>query len=461
MGCVVVPPRDGLARVHVGDVIKRVKCDLAEVIFEKVQERTPDGRPFLFLTQWAAKIHLTIIVDDLVSVNPGATVTNPLDKTVATPLIPATVETFGVGIGAGLSTEAIRTEDVEFLFSFSDMIQEFQKPSKRALYNDCRFENGLLLESDLGFKALVDSALEPIESGVLYRGHNVGPGALPPPDQQLKDINKQLNELRSITRNIPTLSPNQSIIDIANLLPNKSQFNALISKFNIKNIDITKSENQFKAENQQPSGDVSAVKQILANTVEATREEKRTQSIINDIVRPLYMIASSSLEASCLTAVTESQYEAITWSAKVSLNVINVDNATDLNKSTEDLNAVKAAKMKVIDAATKMIGQISACKAKIKKGPPQYDPIDVIGETVNFFVTATGSVTPVWKLVKVTAPLAPTFLSGSRKDTNTLILALGRPAPAAGGGITGSTPMNNQILASILSQAITVQRLGP
>jgi hypothetical protein len=86
----------------------------------------------------------------------------------------------------------------------------------------------------------------------------------------------------------------------------------------------------------------------------------------------------------------------------------------------------------------------------------------VISETVNFFVTGTGSVTPTWKLVKVTAPLAPVFLSGSRKDTNTLILAMGRPAAAvAGGAITASNAMNNQILASILSQAITTQRLGP
>ena len=85
----------------------------------------------------------------------------------------------------------------------------------------------------------------------------------------------------------------------------------------------------------------------------------------------------------------------------------------------------------------------------------------MIGETVNFFVTSTGSVTPGWKLVHVTAPLAPTFLAGSRKDTNTLILAMGRPAPAAGGGVVGSNAMNNQILSSILSQAITVQRVLP
>jgi len=47
-----------------------------------------------------------------------------------------------------------------------------------------------------------------------------------------------------------------------------------------------------------------------------------------------------------------------------------------------------------------MIKQIKDCKPPAKKpppGPPQYDPIDVMSETVNFYVTASGSVTPMWK----------------------------------------------------------------
>jgi hypothetical protein len=467
IGCVVVPPRDGLARVHVGDVVKRIKCDLAEVIFEKAQERTPDGRtPFVFLSNWAAKIHMTIAIDESASLNPGATIMNPIDKTVATALIPATVETFSLGIGAGITTEAIRTEDIEFLVSFSDMLTEFQKPSKREVYNGCKFENGLLLESDLGLAALVNSALEPIENGVLYQGHNVGPGAAPPPipEDQLKNLKEQLKELQSASRNLPRPSPDQSISDLANVLQNKSQFNALIFKFAVPNSMISKSETQLKAEGQTAPSNVTIVKEILANTVEATTEETRTQAIINNILKPLYAIASSSLDSSCLPKVTQSQYQAITWSAKVSLNVINVSSDTDPDKSAADLSAVKAAKDKVIKSTTDMLSQISACSALTKKkskGPPQYDPIDLISETVNFFITGTGSVTPTWKLVHVTAPLAPTFLSASRKDTNTLILAMGRPVPASGGGITSSSAMNNQILSAILSQAVTTTRLGP
>jgi hypothetical protein len=466
-GCVVIPARDGLARVHVGDVVKRIKCDIAEVVFNKSLERTPDGRtPFVFLSNWAARIHLTIAVDDMVSVNPGATITSPLDKTVATALIPATVETFSLGIGAGLTTEAVRTEDVEFLVSFSDMIAEFNNPSKRGLYNNCQFDKGTLLESDLGLAALVNSSLEPIGSGVLYTGNNVGPGAAPPaiPIGQLNDIAKQLKDLKSASGELPKPQPNETISDLANLTQ-KSKFNFLIKQFNIQTDQTSKSESQFKQEQGAEPNNVTSVKTILVYAGEASTEEIRTQSIINNIVKPLYAIASTSLDASCLTKATQSQFQAITWSAKVSLNVIDVDNAITEADAKTSLEAEEAAKNKVIDFTTEMMSEIAACskvaKKPIDKGPPQYDPIDVISETVNFYVTGSGSVTPTWRLVQVTAPLASSFLSGSRKDTNTLILAMGRPAPTANGGIISSSVMDRQILSSILSQAILSRPAGP
>ena len=458
--CVVVPPRDGLARVHVGDVVRRIKCEIAQTVFNKAKEKTPDGRtPFVFLANWAAKIHLTIAVDDTVGFTPGATITHPLDKTVTTLLIPATVETFSLGIGAGISTEAIRTEDVEFLVSFSEMIKEFNNPKKKLeLYNDCKLDNGLLLESDLGLGSLVNSALEPVESGVLTQGNNVGPpgtSAVAIPASQLNDISKQLNALKSAAGGLPT-PPDQTLTELRDSLKDKSQFNVLVDKLKIPNSKQIQSESQIKAEGNTID-DVQTVKQIIANSNEATTEETRTQSIINDIVKPLYAIASTSLDSSCFAPVTKSQFEAITWSAQVSVNVIKVDNATDEKGSSDALAEVRTAKNKVIDATTAMINEIKECKPPAKKpppGPPQYDPIDLISETVNFFVIASGSVTPTWKLVKVTAPLAPTLFSGNRKDTNTLILAMGRPNVAANGSIASSNAMDYQVLSSILSQAV-------
>jgi hypothetical protein len=107
---------------------------------------------------------------------------------------------------------------------------------------------------------------------------------------------------------------------------------------------MSKPESQIEAEGKSTK-DIQIVKKIVANSEEATKEETRTQSIINDVVKPLYAIAATSLDASCFAPVTKSQFEAITWSAEVSVNVIKVDNATDETESDNALAAVKAAKM--------------------------------------------------------------------------------------------------------------------
>lgn len=68
--------------------------------------------------------------------------------------------------------------------------------------------------------------------------------------------------------------------------------------------------------------------------------------------------------------------------------------------------------------------------------------------------------TPMWKLVRITAPLAPTLLSGTRKDTNTLIVTLGRPS-YQDGKAAPSSAMNQQMLTSILSQALANRPIVP
>ena len=111
-------------------------------------------------------------------------------------------QSFSLGLGAGVTTEAVRQEDIEVLFSFSDMIKDFKKPSALGPYDHCHFPDSLFLESDSGLKPLIDSALEPVGTGVLHVGFNVGPGAAPPPipvDQvsalatRLRDIKKAVD----------------------------------------------------------------------------------------------------------------------------------------------------------------------------------------------------------------------------------------------------------------------------
>jgi hypothetical protein len=465
-GCVRVPSHESLAPVHVGDVVKRIKCEVAQSVFKLARYETSDGNtPLLFLEDWAAKIHLTLIVDDIAAVTPGLTYSDPLDKTLATRFFPATTELFSLGAGVGLSTEAVRQEDIEFLFSFSDLKKEFQNSDRKLYaYDNCSYSDGVLLESNLDLDPMIESALEPIKQGILKPGKNVGPGAAPaatPPKQT--NISKELQGLQIATQNLP--SSNASLDEITQNVENKSELGKILGQFNVTSQDKAKSFQEFQSEGGEPA-QVSEAKKLTSSVAYAERVEKRVQAVINNVVKPLYSIGQATIEAACLKKITEDQYDAITYAGTVSLKVVDIYNAAENKNQTKVDNLIKDLKdaaQNVVTHARSMTEGIDRCavSSPIKpKGPSSYDPIDVISETVNFFVTYSGSITPGWKLVQVTAPLAPTLFSTSRKDTNTLILAMGRPNSAADGGIAATPAMNNQILAAILSQAVANQRLG-
>lgn len=405
-GSCVVPPRDGLAQVRVDDVMKRVKCEMARAVLEKTNERSANGEdyPFTFLLDWAVKLHLTISVDDQASVNPGATLVNPL------PAVGSVGQSRSVGLGVGFTSQAIRQEDYEYLMSFADLRDEFKnipknRPRVKKLYNFCQLDQGLLLESELGLKALIDAALEPVRSGVLRAGGGaVGPGAAPTPQGKLPDPAGQLLAIEQKRKN-------GAFVEFA-----------------------------F-------GGNV------------ATDIETQTQAIINNVVKPLYGIASAaSFEPKCLAKITLDQNKALISSIGVSMNVAKYNPTPD----PKILDLVKQDFTDTVNAANRMIDSYKDCANQAgKQDHKTYDPISTIGQTVNFYITSSGSVTPGWKLINVTAPLASSFLSASRKDTNTLTLSMGRPITAADGSITASQAMTNQILAAQLSQAISQQRTFP
>jgi hypothetical protein len=252
---------------------------------------------------------------------------------------------------------------------------------------------------------------------------------------------------------------------------NKEEFNKVIGSFKLPEDQLEQSKEAFGG--KAPVGE-SAI-DVGAYLNDADLLEKHVQRIINNAVKPLYTIAASTVsDTVCLKEIAEKQNEAISWGADVSLGVATVyssaeksDNASvDKAQATataakQALDTAKKQAQKVIDAARAMVKKVDLCSEKEKKSkkPTMYDPVDVISETVNFYVTASGSVTPGWKLVSFTAPISPTLFSASRKDTDTLIFAMGRPAPATSGSGIASTPtIDNQIFAAILSQAISSQR---
>ncbi len=440
-----------MAAMDINTLIKRIKCDLNQIVLEKAYKQFPHEvrperrQPFLFLRSWAAKVRLSVAVDDTFMISPGASYTTPLHT------VNNVAQSFTLGAGGSLSTQAVRQEDVEFLISFKDIDTENDNHElDTRLYDYCQQVPGLLLESDLGLDRLINAALMPVETGVLKPGRNFGPGASPPPAIPKADLPKIVAEKRKVD---PAITISQ--------ISDQSQ--------RLKDIKAEKA---------------AEIKTILENAAEATSIETKTQAIINNVVKPRYSVAQGALDTSCLKAVTEAQLEAIAQSANVSAYVINIDKAAETvsnqsgtspptpaddaalkataKQSSADLKKLIDGRDEVIKATNAMKTAMETCTkitkdlddAKKNDGPTVYDPVSSITETINFYVTVTGSVTPTWKLVRVTAPTAATFLSGTRKDTNTLILTMGRPSPGTNGGPPDTRAMDAQIFNSILQQSV-------
>jgi hypothetical protein len=437
-GCVRTPPSDGLANVPVHEVVRRLKCELVDAIDQKLKE----DRRFGFLSQWAAKVHLTLVVDDMASINPGVTFVEPLS-------IASTSRS--LAIGGGLTTQAVRTEDIEFFLSFSEVLKEMSNPRTWSeTYGYCSRDVGFLLESELGLKAVIDKALSPVSTGVLYTGVNnpgIGGGQPKIPKGEVGNIQAALKNLREIDK-LPHPSPLTEIELNSTAAGRKvNELNSFLQKL---------PPAQDKAQTEQEKE-----KNILSdNLAKAKQLEGDAKLLVKEVVNPLADIAAASLASTCQADVTAEKFAAISSASIVAVNKYGVDNAQDSANSTKFLNGAKVAAQQTFEHATNMLNLIKNCGPKEKAKPALFDPLDIIGETVNFYVTATGSFTPSWKLVRITAPLAPSFVSGTRKDTNTLILAMGRPN-TSGDTPEASTAMNNQVLSQILSQAITTRINNP
>lgn len=443
-GCVRTPPSDGMANVPVHEVVRRLKCELVDAIDQKRKE---DDR-FRFLTQWAAKVHLTLVVDDMASINPGVTFIEPLS-------IANTSRSLAVG--AGLSTQAIRTEDIEFFLSFPEVLKEMSNPRKWSEnYGSCSRDTGFFLESELGLKALLDKALSPVGTGVLYTGVNnpgIGGGQPKIPAGEVANIQAALKNLKEID-NLP--HPRLSEIEL----------NATAAGRKVNELNSFLQQLQSVTDKTQPQKDDAAreatrERNVLSdNLAKAKQLETDARLLIREVVTPLSEIAAGSIASTCQAGVTAEKFAAITSASIVAVDKYGVDNAQDSATSTKFLNGEKVAARQTFEHASNMLNLIKNCGPKEKPKPALYDPLDVIGETVNFYVTASGSFTPSWKLVRITAPLAPNFVSGTRKDTNTLILVMGRPN-TSGDTPKSSTAMDYQVLSQILSQAITTRINSP
>jgi hypothetical protein len=166
-GCMSVPPLD-VDSIAIGDIVQRVKCEIAFAVPDP-QPPHPTG-PYQWMKNWSAKVDLTLITNARSAVTPSASFIDPISK-----------GTFTFGISAGLETQAERTE----LLSFSLSLAEMREFRKRA---ECNLPNGRGLYGNLGLREWIDSALGPVEAGLLKVGRHPRLGGKPVPAPEVKPV---------------------------------------------------------------------------------------------------------------------------------------------------------------------------------------------------------------------------------------------------------------------------------
>jgi hypothetical protein len=180
--CTQVPGLDvETESVRIIDIVKRVKCD----IYDAFTEDTADGRRKLisdregykWLDSWTAQVDLNLLVNNQSGLTPGVTIVDPLHQ-VAIPRVGTFSQSFTMGLGGGLNTTAARTETITFSLSVREIEAELRNPSHKSwAYQNCQFENGPGLRSDLKLKEWIASALAPADTRRPYLtvGHHKSP----------------------------------------------------------------------------------------------------------------------------------------------------------------------------------------------------------------------------------------------------------------------------------------------
>jgi hypothetical protein len=170
-GCSTVPPlrEDGIA---ISEIVQRTKCEIAFAVPEP-QLPYPSG-PYQWMSDWTAKVDLTLVTNAQSAVTPTAILTKFLPK-VTVPQVGDVGRSITLGLGAGASTTAVRTE----VLSYSLSLRELREWKKRGR---CDLPDGFDLYGNLGLNEWVTSALAPVEMDKLRTGRHPPPsGKSPPP----------------------------------------------------------------------------------------------------------------------------------------------------------------------------------------------------------------------------------------------------------------------------------------
>ncbi len=145
-------PEKDLLSIHKEDagvfeniIVNNIKCELHRGVQDTLDYFGDDAR-IQWLKTWGATVTLKISVDEKSGLNPGVSLTTPLENSIKAFPVGGNVTTpqsIALALGGSGSADATRVETIAFTYSFKDLLTEGR------IDNPCDHEDGVMIQSDL------------------------------------------------------------------------------------------------------------------------------------------------------------------------------------------------------------------------------------------------------------------------------------------------------------------------
>jgi hypothetical protein len=398
--CTQVPGLDVEAEsVRIIDIVKRVKCD----IYDAFTEDTADGRRKLisdregykWLESWTAQVDLNLLVNNQSGLTPGVTIVDPLHQ-VAIPRVGTFSQSFTMGLGGGLNTTAARTETITFSLSVREIEAELRNPSHKSwAYQNCQFENGPGLRSELKLREWIASALAPADARRPYLtvGHHRSPRS--------SSSSGAKNAGSKVQRGVSALSIGPSVQEDNKLVSDAQRAIAVLMP-KIRALKQGLPGDKLNQEIDQTIKIVRAALQSIGNDsrLKGIREHLRVAEItLTWVVRFSTLARRQDLPQNQVTRLID----------QLATDIDEISTFTTTREIEEALKTLQEAK--------------SDLEQVIANLDP---PIDSISHQVQFVLALSANASPQWSLVRFKGPSPNNGLvGGSHSNTHTLTIVMG------------------------------------
>jgi hypothetical protein len=129
-------------------IVSHVACEIGSALLEaKTKLRVP------WLDAWGTAVTLTITAEDQSGLNPGVSLTTPLENSVRPFPVGGNVvspQSFSLGLGGTGSANTTRTETIQFTYLNTDL-----EAQARGYLSCAKFQNGLTINGDLKIRQFI------------------------------------------------------------------------------------------------------------------------------------------------------------------------------------------------------------------------------------------------------------------------------------------------------------------